>query len=198
MMYSGHHLQEAQDRNGSTRSAIIFELRRKAVWNKQKAEEDAKDASFQLLVDYTPAVKNLPDGPLPPPPPAKRSGSVAYSRNPGVAKGRLEEIGYKCEVDPNHITFTSRATKKPYIEAHHLVPVGRQGDFPNANLDVPENILALCPLCHRKFHHAVREPQFELVDKFLQLKKDKLKSRGIIISTEELRRYYAVEVIHEE
>ena len=78
----------------------------------------------------------------------------------------------------------------PYVEAHHLVPIGKQREFPNADLDVPENILVLCPLCHRKFHHAIYEPQAELIDRFLILKKEILKRRGIEITGEQLRKYY--------
>ena len=164
--------------------------RKKAVWNKKRAEENAKDATFQQEIEYAPPIK-LPPGRIKPPSPKLRKGSVAYQRKAGVARARLEEAKYKCEVDPNHVTFISRATGKPYVEAHHLVPVGRQGEFPDADLDVPENILILCPLCHRKFHHAIYEPQVELIERFLSIKKELLKGRGIEVSSETLSKYYS-------
>ena len=56
---------------------------------------------------------------------------------------------------------------------------------------VPENILILCPLCHRKFHHAIYEPQVELIERFLSIKKELLKGRGIEVSSETLSKYYS-------
>ena len=36
---------------------------------------------------------------------------------------------------------------RPFLEVHHILPLGRGG------LDVAENVIALCPNCHRKRHH---------------------------------------------
>lgn len=36
---------------------------------------------------------------------------------------------------------------RPFLEVHHILPLGRGG------LDVVENVIALCPNCHRKRHH---------------------------------------------
>lgn len=166
-----------------------FVRRRKGVRTKETMEENAKDATFQQEILDAPII-SLPDGPIPPGIPNLEKGSVAWVRNPSIAKLRCEEAQYKCEVDPTHVTFISRATGKPYVEAHHLVPVSRQRDFVLGSLDVPENILILCPLCHRKFHHAQFEPQAELIEKFYLSRKEVLEKRGIQLSFETLKKYY--------
>jgi hypothetical protein len=49
--------------------------------------------------------------------------------------------------------FVSRFSNKPYLEAHHLVPIGLQGDFKKP-LDTIHNVFCLCPFCHRAVHYA--------------------------------------------
>jgi hypothetical protein len=36
---------------------------------------------------------------------------------------------------------------QPFLEVHHILPIASGGD------DVPGNVIALCPNCHRKRHH---------------------------------------------
>lgn len=56
----------------------------------------------------------------------------------------------KCECcgNPTFITYK----KESYVEYHHMIPFSEY-DGPDNNL----NILALCPMCHRKFHFLSRE-----------------------------------------
>ena len=42
------------------------------------------------------------------------------------------------------------------MEGHHIIPVSRKESF-TQDLDVVENILCLCPTCHRKIHLATSE-----------------------------------------
>ena len=51
----------------------------------------------------------------------------------------------KCECCGNSTFVTYK--NEPYVEYHHLIPFSEY-DGPDHNL----NILALCPMCHRKFH----------------------------------------------
>ncbi len=84
----------------------------------------------------------------------KIKGRTTYQRNPKLAILRFEKSGYKCEINPQHETFTSMKSKLPFVEAHHLIPMKFQSimDYPLDNLD---NLISLCPNCHRAFHHAV-------------------------------------------
>ncbi|HKJ34141.1 MAG TPA: HNH endonuclease signature motif containing protein, partial [Balneolales bacterium] len=85
-----------------------------------------------------------------------------YSTNPRRARNALEKAKFKCELNPNHVTFTNKISKKQYMEAHHLIPMSKQGSL-EFDIDVPENILCLCPTCHRKMHLAQDDDKKELL-----------------------------------
>lgn len=76
-----------------------------------------------------------------------------YARDRSIAVKRMELSGFKCEFDPLHKLFVSRFTNNPYLEAHHLIPIGFQGAF-SQPLDIVHNIFCLCPSCHRAVHNA--------------------------------------------
>jgi len=46
-----------------------------------------------------------------------------YTRDRKKAIRRMELSNYQCEINERHNLFLSRATKKPYLEAHHLIPM---------------------------------------------------------------------------
>lgn len=76
-----------------------------------------------------------------------------YSRDRSIAIERITMAEYSCEYDSNHSVFTSRFSRKPYLEAHHLVPIGAQKELAKS-VDTVENVFCLCPFCHRAVHHA--------------------------------------------
>lgn len=88
------------------------------------------------------------------PPELIASTSMSWKRNPKIAASALEKCGYKCEVQPSLETFLSRKTGKPFLEAHHLVPMKAQSVFKGKSLDTVDNICILNPYSHRKIHHA--------------------------------------------
>ena len=55
------------------------------------------------------------------------------------AKGACGDCGYPAP-------FLTPAGR-PFLEVHHILPLSRGG------LDVIENVIALCPNCHRRRHH---------------------------------------------
>ena len=73
------------------------------------------------------------------------------------------------------------------MEAHHLIPMSAQNDFENS-LDVDANIVCLCPNCHRKLHYGNQ------IDEELKIlyekRKELLNKSGIMISFEDLIKYY--------
>lgn len=77
-----------------------------------------------------------------------------WKRNPKLAARALKIADYKCELDPGSVSFISKNTRKPFMEAHHLVPMGLQGEFLVTNLDDVRNICSLSPTNHRKLHYA--------------------------------------------
>lgn len=85
------------------------------------------------------------------------TGSSSYQRDYRIAKTALKNSGYTCEysllASENHTTFLKQNNLK-YVEAHHLFPLGNQHLFMPTNIDRIENIVSLCPNCHRAVHYA--------------------------------------------
>jgi 5-methylcytosine-specific restriction protein A len=136
---------------------------------------------------------SLPAGSLPPP--SKVAGKQAgkYKRDPAMAARAIQAAGHQCEIDPEHQTFTSRKTKQPFVEAHHIIPMQHQSDF-EVSLDVPENIAALCPGCHRKFHHARFGELKPSLSKLFAERSEALKSRGVSADLGDLHEIYKGDV----
>ncbi len=70
-----------------------------------------------------------------------------YLRNPYIvelAKRQAEGICQDCK---KSAPFVSKKTGEPYLEVHHIIPLAEDGP------DSRENVLALCPNCHRKRHY---------------------------------------------
>ncbi|MCI4056417.1 HNH endonuclease [Bacillus cereus] len=80
------------------------------------------------------------------------SGREVWPRDPKKAKQAIKQAEFKCEIDDTHETFVSEASRKNYMEAHHLIPLRMQHDFENS-LDVVGNIASICPNCHRLIHY---------------------------------------------
>ena len=76
-----------------------------------------------------------------------------------------------------------------YVEAHHLIPMSTQLFF-EYTIDFADNIIALCPTCHRKIHHATDEVKKELVEQLYERRKELYISHGIEIDLEMLLSFY--------
>lgn len=135
---------------------------------------DSDDSNYQDVINQSTQIR--PD---------------VYNRNRNVALEVFRNAGYRCEVDSSHHLFTSKATGKNYLEAHHIIPVSLYSQF-NAHLDVIENVVAVCPHCHRALHHA--EPTFAIPIL------DRLVSQRPVyaqfgIASDDLYNFYALEKI---
>ena len=102
--------------------------------------------------------------------------------------------GYLCELgDRNKCQyFTSKASNKNFLEAHHLVQMEFSNDFENS-IDVIANLIALCPNCHRRLHHAKDEDRVRDIEYLFSKRKEQLVSKGINIKLKELKDYYNIE-----
>jgi hypothetical protein len=118
-----------------------------------------------------------------------KSHSKGYKRNSKKGKNAIENAGYMCEIENNHKDFTSKATGKNYVEAHHLIPMEYQDSF-DFSIDVEANIVSLCVSCHKKLHHAVFKEKEEIIKALYEKRKDRLSKCGIYISNEVLYSYY--------
>jgi len=118
-----------------------------------------------------------------------------YKTNPLYGKAAIKRANYTCELDAAHKTFSSRKTAKDYMEAHHFIPVSflqQVWDEYGFNLDCVENLICLCPNCHKAFHYGTKEVQAQLIDALYEKGAEKLKSIGFEITLEKLREFYGI------
>lgn len=149
--------------------------------------DDADEIQFQTQVQAAEA-QDFPSGPIQKPSTNTVNGRI-WKRDPRVAKNALVKADYSCILDSNHKTFTSRATSENYVEAHHLVPMGLQGQF-DVSLDVPGNVVALCPNCHRLLHQGEKSETTGPITTLFGKREAALRGHGIVISLEELLKLY--------
>jgi hypothetical protein len=143
-------------------------------------ENISKEIRYQDRVNDVPPI-HMPSGTLPRPKPKKNGKAERYLSNPRRSRNALEIAGFKCEIDQSHTTFLNKKSKKQYMEAHHLIPMRKQGAF-KYDIDVPENILCLCPNCHRKIHLAEDTSKKAILKQAYEKKRLQLPQRGISIS----------------
>ena len=123
-----------------------------------------------------------------PRPPVERNGVRCYQRNDNVRRIALTHSSGRCAIQEcKHELFTSRHGR-PYLEAHHIIPINAQGCFPNINIDIPENVVCLCPSCHREIHNG--EDAAKKVVELYELKKNELAKKGINIDIDDLLEFY--------
>ncbi|MGN7313392.1 MrcB family domain-containing protein [Alkalicoccobacillus gibsonii] len=123
-------------------------------------------------------------------PPKENTGErLKWRRNASIAKETIHLADYLCEVNADHFTFKSSVTGKNFVEAHHLIPLSLQGRF-RWSLDVPGNIISLCPNCHRSIHHADKSTKHSIIKKLYTLRQHALQSFEIDIPLNHLLEFY--------
>lgn len=110
----------------------------------------------------------------------------AFLKRPETAEKAIENAGRKCEVCSTQKTFTMDDGKE-YMEAHHLIPLSKNTNFDDS-LSQSENIICLCPNCHREIHRG--RNRLELVEELWNQRKTELKAAGIGIKLSDLKAYY--------
>lgn len=113
-----------------------------------------------------------------------RTTSVRRSRDRIIVQQVLRACSYRCEIDGSHETFVARTTRLPYLEGHHLIPLAAQDGFKNS-LDVYANLIGLCPLCHRKLHHAENKLRRHLLGSVFAVRAERFTKSGIGMSKDE-------------
>lgn len=129
---------------------------------------------------------------------AAKEQAPCPTQDPALIRKRMELAKYKCEYNPNHRLFVSRATGTQYVEVHHIIPRQFQPQFWLENrkdLTKLDNLCSLCPWCHRAVHHAVEEVSRNILSNLYDLR-----SLGFHygITKEQLFQLYSVEEIVRE
>ena len=81
------------------------------------------------------------------------------------------------------------------MEAHHLVPVKYQQEVwekYHINVDCVENILSLCPNCHRAFHNGADKVKIEMIEKMYEKLLPRYKSINFNITVDEIKKFYNI------
>ena len=120
---------------------------------------------------------------------SSNTGKVIAKRDPAVAAKALKRVKYVCEADINHKPFL-RKNNTNYTESHHLIPISKYKDFADKNLDTLENIVSLCPNCHRLLHHGRLIDKTLILKSLLERRQTHLEQTGIDITLEQLLKYY--------
>lgn len=130
-------------------------------------------------------------------PKEKVHAGLKYQRNKSLVDKVLKKANYNCEFDSGHKHFVSFNTGANYVEAHHLVPLASQDTF-KKDLDIIENMVSLCVVCHKKIHYANIEDKIDILTYFYNLRKDGLKRRGIDLELEDFLNLYKSALPEEE
>ncbi len=145
---------------------------------------DARQEDYKEYEDAHKKPLNLKDG--------KKSNG--YQRKPTISKSAIIKAKYKYELDKNHTTFQSNTTNEPYMEAHHLIPFYNIEEmynrFNKVNIDCLQNIISLCPNCHRAIHNSTIEHKKEILTKLYDDRKEQLKEIGIDLTLDEILTMY--------
>ena len=166
--YVFHHIEERPDRNGELRNAIVFHLDIVNTQNIDTAQtltskvveapkaiyitKPSKGKSLQQLREI--ALSSTPTH-------ASTQEKIQSIQNRSTAiklyaKKRANGICEGCnEIAP----FETKSG--PYLEVHHLTRLADGG------ADLPQNVIALCPTCHRKAHYSLNYLEFnnQLINK---------------------------------
>lgn len=114
---------------------------------------------------------------------------TTYKTDQNLKSKVFHDCNFKCEIDSSHITF-HKENDEIFMEGHHLIPMKAQDDF-EINIDRIENIVCLCPNCHRMIHHAKKSQKIEIFKKLYEKKSKGLVNSGLKISSEEIfNKYY--------
>lgn len=164
------------------------------AWKQNQDSEPTAEELYQTKVQKKAAtaqpLKDKPGGePIPQIKKKTTPSTEGYQRDPRVAGIALANADYKCEIDPGHQTFTAQAGKKPYLEAHHLIPFSNQRVF-TVSLDVMANVVALCPNCHRLLHHGTQKERAKYIRTLFAKRADRLEEKELSISIAALLEFY--------
>lgn len=100
-----------------------------------------------------------------------------------------------CDCDDTKHFYFESVDLHNYVEGHHIVPMNRQEEYYfdyNINLDVPYNIVALCPNCHCQIHLGSRQARLKILSELYVRNKAKLQTLNPNLTLSILASYYNI------
>ena len=158
--------------------------------------DDEDDLGFQKSVQSAEISSELTDTAKEIPEYVDGNNSKAVKKSSKISKWVLERSKYICAGDSSHKTFCTNKGVA-YMEGHHLIPC----TYSNAqyfwktrkrNIDCVENIVCLCPTCHRKIHFGSTDEKRTLIKTLYKKQITQLSSVNLAITLNELYKLYNV------
>ena len=147
--YTGHHIEQRPDRDGNNRNAIIFHLAidvdkdDKGILEELNEKELLKKLKEKSLIELRQAALQKTGNRSR----KKEIRIITTIRSEAIKLYALGRAGGKCEGCEMDAPFMAR--QGPYLEVHHVYRLGDGGP------DHPENVIAICPNCHRRVHYGL-------------------------------------------
>jgi 5-methylcytosine-specific restriction protein A len=142
LVYDDFHIEQAPDREGAMRAAIVFELRYLNAVEEAVAAEIMPTSDNVSLDDLRKRAFAAISTPADATTTATRT---VYQRSRDVKVYVLKRAKGRCEGCRQPAPFL-RADGSPYLEPHHIRRVSDGGP------DDPRYVIAVCPNCHRRVH----------------------------------------------
>ena len=153
--YASWFTEQLQDTNGDLREAIRFKL--EPVDNEVEIETDTpKELDTETLYQRAKGNSSSESGKRK----TTRAKRIVYPRSEIVKEYALDVADGLCQGCDEPAPFTGK-DGDPFLEIHHLY---RRSD---GGPDHPDNVVALCPNCHRRAHHGEDGDEFnrELIER---------------------------------
>lgn len=112
-----------------------------------------EDISISDSKKINPQINDIPEQQTEP---VIKNGIRFFPRNPKNAIQALVNADFKCELNNSHISFPRQKDGRPYMEAHHLIPMSQSDSFKNS-IDITANIICLCSNCHNQIHYGKKK-----------------------------------------
>ena len=129
------------------------------------------------------------------------TGRRRYKTQRKVRDTALQQSNYFCDChDFKHFYFEA-VDSNQYVEAHHIVPMNRQEEYyfgKNVNLDIIQNMVAVCPTCHKQVHVGSRNARIEKISEIYAKNRLRLLSFDPDITLSLLASYYNIGLESEE
>lgn len=146
--YVKHQIDTLPDENGNDRDAIRFTL--EPVGGTEVEVDGGPPGSLSLDELYRKAKESAPSGE----PVTTTSGTRrSYKRSEYVREYALRVADGACQGCEEDAPFISKSGE-PFLEVHHMTRISDGGP------DDPENVIALCPNCHRRVHEGQDGEEF--------------------------------------
>lgn len=162
----------------------------------RKDREDDNDLDFQKEIQETENNINLSDTSMQQP--TYNNGILGRSvaKKAYISKQALKDANFQCMFNKSHDTFLTNKGV-PYMEGHHLIPctVSNTEHFWSEykrNIDCVENIICLCPTCHRRIHFGSKDEKDTIIKDLYKKQISSLQAAGLNISIDELRSLYDI------